>query len=64
MIILRKYACCFTGHRKLSITENFKQKLRAAIIELITRKNVKYFYAGGALGFDTVAALEILMIFN
>lgn len=51
-------ACCFTGHRDLG-SDFSKQNLRMAIESLIER-GVKIFIAGGALGFDTEAALEVL----
>lgn len=58
--ILKNYTCCFTGHRK--ITSNIfllKYKLKKAIVSLI-EKGVIYFGSGGAIGFDTLAALTVL----
>ena len=49
--------CCFTGHRKIPhgsiplVTE----KLNENIVKLI-KKGYRYFGAGGAIGFDTIAA--------
>ncbi len=55
-------ACCFTGHR--AIPQNAKKKIRECLrekcIDLIENHGVCEFIAGGALGFDTMAALEII----
>ena len=58
-------ACCFTGHRKLK-----KDKLSEVkddlikILEHLIEKGYTEFLAGGALGFDTVAASEVLDLKN
>lgn len=53
--------CSFTGHRTIEIRH------RASIRECIARKidlayneGCRDFYSGGAIGFDTLAALEVL----
>lgn len=53
--------CCFTGHRRIDDKdkEAIKAKLKTAIILLI-ENGVLYFGAGGALGFDTLAAMTVL----
>lgn len=55
--------CCFTGHRNIPANEYEKIQitLEETIISLI-EKGVCYFGAGGALGFDTMAALTILKL--
>ena len=55
--------CCFTGHRKLnkSKIEMLETRLENVIEELI-RDGVIEFECGGALGFDTLAALSVLKI--
>lgn len=55
--------CCFTGHRKLPKEQyaEIEKVLEKRIIELI-KKGVRYFGAGGALGFDTMAALTVLKL--
>ncbi|NLD87448.1 MAG: DUF1273 domain-containing protein [Clostridiales bacterium] len=60
---MAKIGCCFTGHRNLDVCEidGIRQRLRETIIKLID-KGVNVFLAGGALGFDTIAALEVLEI--
>lgn len=54
---------CFTGHREIS--ENPKklgERLYAVLEGLITEQGVTDFYAGGANGFDTIAAKEVLKL--
>lgn len=55
--------CCFTGHRKIP-PENFEEisrRLENMIIRLIEIDYV-YFCAGGALGFDMLAAQTVLKL--
>ena len=57
---MKNQTCCFTGHR--DVTDTFgtlKRKLKKVIIELI-ENGVIYYGCGGALGFDTIAALTVL----
>lgn len=58
---LKSKTCCFTGHRVMSNQE--KQiaavRLRQVIAELV-KEGVVYYGAGGALGFDTLAAQTVL----
>ena len=58
---MKSKTCCFTGHRKIPGDElpQIKTKLKNTIIELINN-GVIYYGAGGALGFDTLAALTVL----
>ena len=61
MISHTEKSCCFTGHRyipdeKKQIIEN---KLRLEI-GYLAEHGIDTFYAGGALGFDTLAALSVL----
>lgn len=59
---MREKTCCFTGHRTIDMpVEAVQKKLEAIIIKLISN-GVIYYGAGGALGFDTIAALTILKI--
>lgn len=59
----RNETCCFTGHRKLPKEQyaEIEKVLEKRITELI-EKGVRYFGAGGALGFDTMAALIVLKL--
>lgn len=55
--------CCFTGHR--SIADNDRAAVTAALRTLLPdliRDGVTVFRTGGALGFDALAAEEILRI--
>ena len=57
----RNFVCCFTGHRK--IEENYILRLPEALSSTLDRlinKGVRIFRTGGAIGFDTIAALKIL----
>lgn len=60
---MREKTCCFTGHRNLPFLSQRKiaAKLEKTIIELIGR-GVKFYGAGGALGFDTLAAQTVLKL--
>lgn len=58
---MRDRTCCFTGHRKIP-SEQYTQiarRLRYEIVKLIEQGYV-FFGAGGALGFDTLAAQTVL----
>lgn len=58
----KNYSCFFTGHRRLpknridAIGELLKLKIKG----LIEDKGVDCFIAGGALGFDTLAAKTVI----
>lgn len=62
-IDLREKTCFFTGHRDIPQDKipEIQEKLEEAVKELI-EKGVIYYAVGGALGFDTVAALTILKL--
>ena len=57
----RASSCFFTGHRKGlgNIIKDILPKMRSNISYLYS-KGVTDFYVGGALGFDTIAAAQIL----
>ena len=51
---------CFTGHRKISEdTKTLSQKLYKKLEKAIN-DGVTDFYAGGAIGWDTLAALTVV----
>jgi uncharacterized phage-like protein YoqJ len=52
--------CCFTGHRKLALPEQILQSRVEQLIEVLYGQGVYIFETGGALGFDTLAAKEVL----
>ena len=60
---MNETTCCFTGHRNISKynLEKLKVELENAIEQLISY-GVINFEAGGALGFDTIAALTVLKV--
>lgn len=57
----RENTCCFTGHRILSakVIPQLKEELEQTVSALIAQ-GVTQFVTGGALGFDTLAAEEVL----
>lgn len=62
---MNEKCCCFTGHRK--IDNDKKEKIRAELKNILTgliEEGCTCFYAGGALGFDTIAALTVLELKN
>lgn len=56
-------ACCFTGHREIPPGQyrRIAERLREEIVALI-KNDILFFCAGGALGFDTLAALTVLSL--
>jgi len=58
---MRERTCCFTGHRELPFLKRkmIVRKLEQTVTGLI-QSGVQYFGAGGALGFDTLAAQTVL----
>ncbi len=58
---VRACSCCFTGHRRMSAKERRATlyRLRSTILYLVS-KGVVNFRAGGALGFDTIAATMVI----
>jgi len=59
----REKTCCFTGHRNIPVGEyqNIKRRLRKTI-KALAERGVIYYGAGGALGFDTLAAQAVLSL--
>lgn len=60
---MKEKTCCFTGHRKIPSgdIERISRRLKCEIEKLID-KGYCYFGAGGALGFDTLAAQTVLAL--
>lgn len=60
---MRTDTCCFTGHRHIPEEDyqRVKEKLEDTIIKLYNR-GVIHYGAGGALGFDTLAAETVLRL--
>lgn len=61
VIKLKHRTVCFTGHRKIppEQLEEITRRLKEEVINLIEHGYL-YFGAGGALGFDTLAAQTVL----
>lgn len=62
-MIQREKTCCFTGHRNIPIRqhEHIKKRLKETI-KALAERGVIYYGAGGALGFDTLAAQAVLSL--
>lgn len=54
-------ACCFTGHRKIC-EAHLRQmpNVLDRVLESLIQRDITVFRAGGAIGFDTLAALKVL----
>lgn len=52
---------CFTGHRKLSETEELSKRLYQSL-EKAVKNGTSDFYAGGAVGFDTLSSALVLKL--
>lgn len=59
----RETTCCFTGHRILGKDFDF-DRLYRTVIKLIEKRGVDTFICGGALGFDTQAAIAVRAAIN
>lgn len=59
--IERRGTCCFTGHRAIpvDVSSYLFQRIKAGVNYLYSH-DVKTFLAGGALGFDALAARAVL----
>lgn len=60
---MKEKVCCFTGHRRVSpkMLEELNEYLPSVLRELI-EDGYTVFRAGGALGFDTYAAIHVLKL--
>ncbi|MBQ8146194.1 MAG: DUF1273 family protein [Clostridia bacterium] len=56
----RENTCCFTGHR--FVGKDLSIDLLRRGIEYLIDNGVDVFIAGGALGFDTICAGEVLLM--
>ena len=59
----RMRTCCFTGHWQIPLGERAEitSRLERAISSLY-QKGIRYYGAGGALGFDTIAAQTVIRL--
>ena len=60
---MKSKTCCFTGHREIPPEKRTEiiGRLERIIISLY-QKGVQYYGAGGALGFDTIAAQTVIRL--
>lgn len=60
---MKSKTCCFTGHREIPPEKRTEIiGMLERIITSLYQKGVQYYGAGGALGFDTLAAQTILKL--
>ena len=56
-------SACFTGHRKIEGNpKTLFDRLYSVLKEIVAEQGVTDFYAGGAVGFDTIAAKCVLRL--
>ena len=57
----RENACCFTGHRRIAsgLLADVSDRLKETVGSLYS-EGIRLFYAGGALGFDSIAAETVI----
>ena len=60
---MKSKTCCFSGHREIPPEKRTEiiGRLERIIISLY-QKGVQYYGAGGALGFDTIAAQTVIRL--
>jgi len=60
---MKNISCCFTGHREINPEDVpfVAEKLSEEILKCI-ENGIRRFYAGGAIGFDTLAARCVLAL--
>lgn len=57
----RMRTCCFTGHRQIPPEQRTEITNRLErVITNLYQKGIRYYGAGGALGFDTIAAQTVI----
>ena len=58
---IKEKTCCFSGHRDITVTEypDIAYQLELKIFDLISQ-GFTSFYAGGAIGFDALAAKTVI----
>ena len=60
---MKNQTCCFTGHRSIPECKKGAVTVRLSIeLRRLILAGYRYFGAGGALGFDTLAAQTILKL--
>ena len=60
---MRNETCCFTGHRQLPPEEQAEiVTMLERVITALYQKGIQYYGAGGALGFDAIAAQTVIRL--
>ena len=61
---MRRYTCCFTGHRNLPVDRlnEIEERTIREVRELITKHSVRFFGVGGAIGYDTLATKALFRL--
>ena len=60
---MRNETCCFTGHRQLLSEERAEiGTMLESVITALYQKGIRYYGAGGALGFDAIAAQTVIRL--
>lgn len=59
VVIIKEQTACFTGHREIPALQliSLRRKLKRTIVSCI-KDGYRFFGAGGALGFDTLAVIR------
>ncbi|MBE6578106.1 MAG: DUF1273 domain-containing protein [Ruminococcaceae bacterium] len=56
-----EYICCFTGHRNIDAHESARlPDVLDGVVDKLCESGVTVFRTGGAIGFDTLAALKVI----
>ena len=63
VVTIKERTACFTGHRTIPFLQRWKieNRTKQLVIEAI-EQGYQFFGAGGALGFDTLAAQTVLKL--
>jgi len=59
---LRERSCCFTGHRRIGTPERELADKTYKLIDRAISQGYTHFICGGAPGFDTIAAEQVLFM--
>lgn len=59
---MKEISCCFTGHRIISLKDMIKtREALSAELDFLYAMGKRRFISGGALGFDQIAAKEVIL---
>ncbi|MBE6012434.1 SLOG family protein [Anaeropeptidivorans aminofermentans] len=58
---MKEISCCFTGHRIISLKDRIKiREILSSELDFLYAMGKRRFISGGALGFDQIAAQEVI----